>query len=209
MTSGFGRGLERGGCMEGIIREIQDRRSIRKYLDKPVSKEDIEKVVEAARLAPSGNNTQPWKFVVITDPEAKAKIVAADHDQSWMNTAPVFIACITDPRCRVEEEELGLVDETHQRFEVKQTIRDTAIAIGYMMLQAEHLGLSTCWTGWYDQKDMKEALGIPDCLFVTGVLTLGYADGKKSPRPRKELDEILRYEKWEEGWGDGQKVFRK
>ncbi len=195
--------------MDGILKEIKDRRSIRKYIDKDVSPEDVEKVLEAGRLAPSGNNTQPWKFIVIRDPEIKEKVTAADHDQKWMLTAPVFIACITDVRCRIEESQLDIVDETFERFPLKQTIRDTAIAIGYMMLQAQHLGLSTCWTGWYSQEDMKKALGLPDYLFVTGVLTLGYGDGQPAPRPRKNLEDIVRYDRWDEDWDKDQKVFVK
>ena len=65
-----------------------------------------------------------------------------------------------------------------------------------MMLEAEHQGLATCWTGWYDQKEMKAALGVPDDKYVVGVLTLGYADEAPAARPRKPLEDIVKYETW-------------
>ena len=80
--------------------------------------------------------------------------------------------------------------------ELKLVIRDAAIAISYMLLEAQQLNLGTCWTGWYDQEEMRAALDLPDYLYVSGVVTLGYADEEPEMRPRKTLDEIVRYEKW-------------
>ncbi len=73
---------------------------------------------------------------------------------------------------------------------------DAAIAISYMLLEAQHLKLGTCWTGWYEQAEMRKVLKLPEYLYVSGVITLGYADEKPELRPRKSLDEIVRYEKW-------------
>ena len=179
-----------------IMKEILDRRSIRKYLNKEVSKEDVMSVLEAARLAPSGNNTQPWHFVVVTSQDTKEKIVQADHDQRWMLEAPVFIVCVADISCRIPESEGLLMDELNPCHELKQIIRDSAIAIENLLLQATHMGLGSCWTGWYEQKEMKAALDIPADKYVVGVITLGYAAENPAMRKRKDFNEMVSFEKW-------------
>lgn len=179
-----------------IMKEILDRRSIRKYQDKEISREDILTVLEAGRLAPSGSNTQPWRFVVVTAQDTKEKIVQADHNQKWMLEAPVFIVCVADVSCRIPKSEGLLMDEEETCHELKQIIRDTAIAIENLLLQATHQGLATCWTGWYEQKEMKAALNIPDDKYVVGVITLGYAAENPAMRKRKELNEIVCFEQW-------------
>ncbi len=182
-----------------IMKEILDRRSIRKYLNKEVSEECIMAVLEAARLAPSGSNTQPWRFVVITSQEIKEIIVKEDHNQKWMLEAPVFIVCVADISCRIPEASSLVMDEMNSCFELKQIIRDTAIAIGHLLLQATHMGLATCWTGWYEQEGMKAALNIPSDKFIVGVVTLGYAAESPAMRKRKELNEIVSFEQWSFG----------
>lgn len=179
-----------------IIHEIQERRSVRKYKTNQVEDKDILQIMEAARLAPSGSNTQPWRFIIIKDEKMKQKIVEADHQQKWMLSAPVFIVCMADIRSRVEDWQTLDLNETSCSPELKLIIRDTAIAISYLLLEAEHVGLDTCWTGWYDQKEMKRVLDLPDYMYVSGIVTVGYGDEKPAQRPRKSMDEILRYEKW-------------
>ena len=173
------------------MKEIAARRSVRKYMDRPGARELVLKVLEAARLAPSGDNTQPWRFIVVESPERKRRIIQADHNQEWMLTAPVFLACTGDLHCRVENP--GPVDEISSLPELKQVIRDTSIAVGYLLLEAEHLGLSTCWTGWYEQKEMQQALDLPPETYVVGVVTLGYGAEQPAPRPRKPLEDLVEY----------------
>ena len=177
-----------------MMQEIKNRRSIRKYKDLQVSDMDLMKILEAGHLAPSGSNTQPWHFIVIKNEEIKKAISEIDHKQEWMLKAPIFIACVADIRCRIEFPEIMCCDEKCDSYELKQIIRDSAIAIGYMLLEAEHLGLGTCWTGWYVQEDMKRVLGLPDYMYVNGIITLGYADEFPNSRPRKSLEEIVSYE---------------
>lgn len=185
-----------GGENMPVIEAIRDRRSIRKYKADKIKDEDILQIIEAARLAPSGSNTQPWKFIIIKDEATKKKIVEVDHKQKWMLTAPVFIVCVSDIRTRIEDVDLESFLEDSPQPELKLVIRDTAIAISYMLLEAQHLKLGTCWTGWYEQEKMRKVLELPEYLYVSGVITLGYADEKPEMRPRKSLDEIVRYEKW-------------
>lgn len=82
------------------MKEIMSRRSIRKYTAEAVADADLQQIIESARLAPSGSNTQPTRFLIVRDEDVKRKIVMADHEQEWMMTAPVFIVCAVDIACR-------------------------------------------------------------------------------------------------------------
>lgn len=179
-----------------MLKQIADRRSVRKYQDKKVEREKLLEILESGRMAPSGTNAQPWVFMVIENEETQKAIVKVDHEQEWMLTAPVFIVGIADASARLGDTEDLVIDEESPQGSVKKAIRDTAVAITNMMLEAENQGLSTCWTGWYDQKAMKEVIGIPADKYVVGVLTLGYADEKPAARPRKPMEEFVRFEKW-------------
>ncbi len=178
------------------MKEIENRRSVRKYQDRKVEKEKLEQILESARLAPSGSNTQPWTFIVVESKDSKEKLTTADHNQQWMMSAPLFIVCVADIRCRISDDIRVTLNENSSEPELKQIIRDTAIAIAHMLLEAEHLGLSTCWTGWYEQDDIRPILNIPEDKYVCGVITVGYGDESPGQRPRKPLEKIVRYEKW-------------
>ena len=158
-----------------ILPEIVNRKSIRKYTDKDITDEQIAELIEAARLAPSGHNKQPWDFMVVRSKELREKISALDHDQKWMLTAPVFIVCIGDEKYRGDGDMI-------------RVIRDSAIATEHILLQAEHMGIATCWTAWYEQDDMRELLGLDEHCFVIGIVTVGYADENPPARPRRKLD---------------------
>lgn len=179
-----------------MIKEIATRTSTRKYNDTPVEQEKILLLIESARLAPSGSNTQPWHFIIVTSEETKDKIAKADNNQQWMTAAPVFIVCVADIRCRIKDGGDIYLDENCGLPELKQIIRDTAIAIEHILLEAESLGLSGCWTAWYSQKDMRPIMNIPDDKYVVGVVTIGYSDEARKSTPRKPLESIVRYEKW-------------
>ena len=172
------------------------RRSIRKYKDKAVSDADILQLIESARLAPSGSNTQPWHFIVVKDKCVKQRIAEVSHNQKWMVAAPVFIVCIADIRSRVKEESKLVLDENSSEEEVKQIIRDTSIATEHILLTAASLGLGSCWVAWFTQNEIRPVLNIPSDKYVVGIITLGYADEQPTPRPRKKIEEILHYEQW-------------
>ncbi len=178
------------------MKQIESRRSIRKYQDKKVEKEKIMQVLESARLAPSGSNTQPWHFIIVESEAAKEKLAVADHNQSWMKSAPVFIVCVADIRSRIDNDVEIKLDENSPEPELKQIIRDTAIAIEHILLEAQDLGLSTCWTAWFQQEDVRPVLNIPEDKYVCGIITLGYGDEEPKGRPRKRMEDIIRYEQW-------------
>ena len=128
-----------------MIKEMKKRRSIRKYIDKPVEDEKIIQLLESARLAPSGSNTQPWHFIVVKSEITRDKLAEASHKQKWMLSAPVFIVCVADIRCRISEDVGISITEDSPQVELKQIIRDTSISIGHILLEADNLGLGTCW----------------------------------------------------------------
>jgi nitroreductase len=182
-----------------MIKEIEDRRSIRKYKDQPVPEDVLNDILESARLAPSGSNTQPWRFIVVRSKETREKLSRADHNQSWMLTAPVLIVCVADPRCQMENDDGSKafsVNEESPEMSLKRVIRDVSIAVEHMALEAVSQGLGTCWTGWYEQDGIRPVLNIPEDKYVCCVLTLGYPDEAPAPRPRKPMEELVRYETW-------------
>ena len=179
-----------------MIKEIEMRRSIRKYSDKLVGNEKITELLESARLAPSGNNTQPWHYIVIKSDEMRQKVMEASHNQKWMITAPVFIVCVADVRCRIKEDIELYLDDSSPQDEVKRIIRDTSISAGYMLLQANNLGLGACWVAEFTQEEIRPVLNIPSDKYVVGVITVGYPNETPNARPRKKLKDIAHYECW-------------
>lgn len=179
-----------------MIKSIEMRRSIRTYKDEAVADEDILRLIESARLAPSGSNTQPWHFIIVKDKSMKQRIAEVSHNQKWMAAAPVFIVCIADIRSRIKEGIKFILDENSPEEEVKQIIRDTSIATEHILLTATSLGLGSCWVAWFTQNTIRPVLNIPSDKYVVGIITLGYADEQPKPRPRKKIEDILHYEQW-------------
>ncbi|HWQ07782.1 MAG TPA: nitroreductase family protein [Holophaga sp.] len=173
---------------------IEGRRSIRKYRPDPVDRALVRELLEAGRLAPSGNNSQPWRFIVVEEAAQREALATASHDQRWMTTAPVHIAICADLGARSGAG--GSFDEETAGMEAKRVIRDTAIAVDHMMLRAVELGLGTCWIGWYTQAGIRPLLGVPDHVFVLGILVVGYPGEDPGPRPRRPLDELVHRGRW-------------
>ncbi len=153
---------------------ILKRRSIRKYVPKPVEKEKLLKVLEAARWAPSAGNRQPWYFIVVKDPDLKKELAKAAANQMFIADADVIIVGVSDP-------------ERSPRWHD----RDTMIALEHIALVATELGLGTCWIGAFDENKVKELLNIPEKLRVVALMPVGYPGESPGPRPRKELKEIV------------------
>lgn len=169
------------------VREaIEKRSSIRTYQDKPVPEEKLLKILEAARLAPSGKNSQNWKFIVVRDDARKQALGRASGGQRHVHTAPVIIAAVaTDP-------------EYVMTCGIPAYPVDLAIAIDHMTLAAVDQGLGTCWIGAFSQDEVKSILEIPERLKVVSLLTLGYPDETGRPKMRKGLVEIICYDKYED-----------
>jgi len=169
-----------------VFDAIKTRRSIRKYLNKPVEREKLSRVLEAARLSPSAANRQPWKFIVVKDEETKKKLVSACHNQSWMAEAPIIIVACALPS------EAWVRSDGEEYWKV-----DVAIAMQDLILEAWELGLGTCWIGSFREEEVKRILGIPDEVRVVALTPLGYPAEEKGPvTRRKPLEEITSYDHW-------------
>jgi len=179
-----------------ILDPILTRTSMRKYKNQVVSDEQIEIILESARLAPSGNNTQPWNFIIVRSEEMRQKLTVACNNQKWMKQAPVFIACVADIRARFKDNLKRIVNEKSPELEVKQIIRDTAIAGEHLVLQAQAIGLSTCWIAEFTQEEIRPVLGIPEDKYLVALVTVGYADRKPVRISRRKLEDMIYYEKW-------------
>ncbi|AVX20617.1 MULTISPECIES: nitroreductase family protein [Carboxydocella] len=175
-----------------LFQAIRERRSIRKYEERPVEKEKIDLILEMARLAPSWKNMQCWRFLVIDKAENKQLMLSAFPDDNpgkkALAQAPVVIVVCANPR------ESG-IEEGKEYY-----LADAAIAFEHICLSATALGLGTCWMGWFDEKTLKQSLNIPDEYKIVGVTPLGYPAQAPNPRPRKSLQEIAYYNEWGSGY---------
>lgn len=178
-----------------MLEIIHTRRSIRRYTEEPVSDETLQVILEAARRAPSGKNQQLWRFVVVRDAAKRAELAGINHEQRFLEKAPVHLVVCALPRLR-EGESIENVNEQSPEHGVKQGIRDASIAATHILLQAEALGLGACWCGWHTQEAIRGALDIPADKYVVGFIALGWPAESPNARPRKELSELVHYERW-------------
>lgn len=176
--------------------EIENRRSIREYLPDKIDESKIELLLESAMLAPSGNNAQPWHFIIVDNEEMKKKVSEVSGRQKWMESAAVFIVCVADLNVRIRDSGDVNIDEDSSQFEVKQIIRDTSIATEHIVLEATSIGLGTCWVSEFKQDEIRKVLGIPENKYVVTVLVIGNPAENPGKRPRKPVDEVVHRNKW-------------
>jgi nitroreductase len=203
---------------------ILKRCSIRQWNPKPVEKAKIEKVLEAGRRAPSWGNTQPWRFIVIQDKARLAEVAKASGGQGQVATAPVLIVCcgaINDLSLKQHRVALkGLIDagvmqmpeEVLDNVLLKSDVFAPALLgepvmmvkvseqlmfpIAYMMLEAVNQGLGTLCAGAITPKEVHKVLNLPADIFVHTILCLGYAGEDPKPRPRKDANKVIFWEKY-------------
>jgi nitroreductase len=169
-----------------VLEIIRDRRSVRRYTGDPVPEAALARVLEAARLAPSAKNLQPWKFVVVRDRATKIGLAKAAFEQYFMSEADIIIAAC------------GFPDKAYPRqgrFMNSWPI-DLTIAFEHIILQAAEEGLGTCWIGAFEEAAVKVLLGVPDGVRVMAMTPLGWPTESPPPRGRKALDEIVSYERF-------------
>ena len=171
---------------------VKKRQSVRGYLNKTVEREKIERCLEAARLAPSATNAQPWKFIVIDNPEIKEAVANKTFNRiisfnRFSLQAPVMIVIISDRTSITNKITKAVKDK-------ELTPIDIGIAAQHICLQAAEEGLGTCMLGWFDEKGVKELLDIPQAKKVELLITVGYpASDEIRPKKRKELSNIMSY----------------
>lgn len=169
-----------------FIEVIKKRRSIRAYQSKEISEEKLGRILEAARFAPSANNKQSWKFIVVKDPETKRKLVKVSRNQSFIGEAPVVIAGV------------ALEPDRVMSCEVPAYAVDLAIAIQHIALAAANEGLGTCWIGAFSQDDVKKILEVPDSYKVVALMPMGYPAESPGTKTRKPLEDIVCYDQFSE-----------
>jgi nitroreductase len=193
---------------------IEKRRSIRKFKRDSVPEECIMALIEAARLAPSASNTQPWRFKIVSDDETKAKLAEAAYQQSFVAYAPVVLVCCADLRGYFEGitarsqdfGKEGALEETMLRVlrgraeqlkgmnfqELAPSIAfNVAIAIEHIVLRALDFGLGSCWVRMLDEQKIKAIFGWENSIHVVALLPLGYPDEAPTPRKRRAIEEII------------------
>jgi nitroreductase len=168
-----------------VFEAINERKSIRRYKETKIEDEKLEKILESARIAPSAANRQKWKFLVVKNQETRNKLIEAANGQKFVGQAPITIVA-----CSTESERVMPCGQ------YAYTV-DLSIAVSFMILEATELGLGTCWLGAYDEDKVKDILSIPKDIRVPAIFTLGYADETPAQRARRDLDQIVCYEKYE------------
>jgi nitroreductase len=159
-----------------VFEAIRKRRSVRKYTGDPIPREDLEKIVDAGRLAASGNNRQPWDFVVITNRDTIGKLKTA---ATWMDKAGAVIAVVLDPTSR-------------------WWLEDGSAAVENMLIAATALGYGSCWLEGYTvprEEEFKEILGVPKERRLLTLVPLG-VPVEWPAKEKKSLEEVLHWEKY-------------
>ncbi|MFO7928829.1 MAG: nitroreductase family protein [Candidatus Humimicrobiaceae bacterium] len=161
------------------MKEIFERRSIRKYTDDPVSDENIEKLLKAAMAAPTAGNQQEWEFIVIKDRHTLNSIPKVHPYATMLKKAPLAIAICAD---RDRESHVGY------------WVQDCAAATQNILLEAQHLGLGACWLGIYPRekrvKGLKKILSLPDNVMPLSLVAVGNPADKKKPADRFDKSKI-------------------
>jgi nitroreductase len=163
---------------------VQKRYSVRAYRPVPVEEDRLHQVLEAARLAPSASNRQPFKIIVIRTAGRETELRRI-YDKSWFVQAPLIIAAC------------GIPAQNWIRRDGKNyNDVDVTIAMDHLILAAASLGLGTCWVAAFDTTAAREVLRLPAGVEPIAFTPLGYPADTPRPKERKALSELVRYEHW-------------
>jgi nitroreductase len=165
-----------------LFEAIEKRRSVRKFKPDQVKEENLKRILEAGRLAPSGGNRQPWYFIVVRDLETKNALAIASNDQKFVAEADTVIVALGDSGVYPKKA------TSSTRILHKQ---DPMIAIEHMVLASTALGYGTCWIGAFSEAEIKKILKVPENVTVVALLPVGVPAESPPPRPRKPFDEIF------------------
>ncbi len=163
---------------------IRIRRSIRAYRPDPVPEDVLHRLLDAARVAPTAANRQPFQLIVVTEATTRARLKEV-YDREWFWSAPlIIVGC-------VEEAKAWQRADGFNAAEV-----DLSIAMDHLILAATDEGLGTCWICHFDEERLKQILGIPDKVRVIALTPVGYPAAEPRPFQRKPLEELVRRERW-------------
>jgi len=173
---------------------IISRQSDRKYSDKPVENEKLERIVEAGRMAPSACNAQPWKFIVVTDQKLVLKVAEAASAKligmnSFVAQAPVILVIV--------REKPNMSSKVGATIKNKDySLIDIGIATENICLQTKAEGLGSCIIGWFDERQLRKLLDIPKSKRVELIITIGYSLSDQREKRRKPSAETVTYNKY-------------
>ena len=167
--------------MDDFLQLVASRQSDRAYdMSRAVEHDKLERILEAARLSPSACNAQPWRFVVVTDPELAVKVGKFSKD------APVHILVV--------EESMNITSFLGAKIKDKYfPLIDIGIAAAHITLAAESEGLGSCILGWFDEKEIKKLVGIPANKRLLLDITIGYPVKEKRKKSRKSKEKVVSY----------------
>lgn len=169
-----------------LFEAVNLRRSIREFTTEPVSDEDVMKIIDTARRAPSAGNIQPWQFVIVRKLEIKRRLAAAALYQSFIAEAPVVIVVCADEK----QSGRGYGSRGSNLY----CIQDTAAATENILLAACALGLGACWVGAFNESSVRSILKMLEGVRPVAIVPVGHPAKKPQPRYRRPLDEIIHYE---------------
>jgi nitroreductase len=173
---------------------IISRQSDRKYSDKPIEKEKLDRIIEAGRMAPSACNAQPWKFIVVNDPGLIVKIAEAASAKligmnSFVAQAQIILVIV--------REKPNMSSKVGATIKNKDySLIDIGIATENICLQAKADGIGSCIIGWFDERLLRKLLVIPKSKRVELIITLGYSLSDQREKRRKSAEETVSYNKY-------------
>jgi len=166
---------------------VSARCSVREFRNESLSEDEITYIVSCAGTAPSAGNLEAWDVVVVTEAEARLALAEAAFGQEHVGTAPaLFVTCANYVRSMSQYGERGIL----------YAVQDATIACTYMMLAAHSHGLSTCWTGAFDEEEVREILGLPPHVRPLAILAAGYGSDPARRAGRMEIGEHIHYGIW-------------
>ena len=166
-----------------VFEAIRKRYSCRAYQDKTIESDTLDRILEAARLAPSAKNLQDWRFVVVTEPEKRARLAEAANNQKFLAGAgAIIIGC----------------SNSNETMRCGQPIApiDVAIAMEHIALQAVEEGLASCWIGSFYPEKVQAIVGIPEDIQIVELMALGYPADNPGEANRVPMDKIVCREQW-------------
>jgi nitroreductase len=170
----------------------KQRRSIHYFTDEPVTEEELETVLEAARWAPSAGNAQPTRYLVVRDEQNREKVwesttgIEGVTPQNFIKKAPVHIIILADTRAYKRKQS--------SLFKERFLLQDTSAATMNLLLAVADIGLGACWVGMFREDALRESFNIPEHLTPVSIIPIGHTNSKEKPRPRKPLTEIVYHE---------------
>lgn len=178
-----------GHASRSFAEIIKRRTMIRAYKSDPVPEEKIQRLLEYAVRAPSAGNLQPWEFIIVKDPEVRARLAKAALGQQSVATAPLIIATCAD------------IQRMGSRYGARASfysLVDTAFASLLILLGVVEQGLGACFVGAYDSQEVAKIFALPDHVRPVGLITIGYPAEKprKTRTPKIPLSKLVHYEKW-------------